>query len=57
MSFQGTQDLLARFSIPETQSLVLRTRNKPSAISRKSQASDFRIVAGGIAQEITPGTV
>jgi hypothetical protein len=38
-------------------SLVLGTGKKPSSISRKSQASDFRIVAGGTVQETTPGTV
>jgi hypothetical protein len=57
MTSQRAQDLLARFGIPDMYSLVLGTRNEPSAIGRKGQAGDFRIVTGGIIQETTPGTV
>jgi hypothetical protein len=38
-------------------SLILGTRHKPSAIGRKGQTSDFRIVTSGIKQKTTPGTV
>jgi hypothetical protein len=57
MSSQWTQDLLARFGIPDMYGLVLGTGNEPSSISRKGQASDGCIVARGTIQETTPSTV